>query len=132
MSAQRLTLTLLWWIWGVALLICMIPLSLQPVIFGTDTQKVWQWLLPNILPTMTMVGAAAYADPKPNTATQPIVIFYFALATSIIYLILLTVSIVAGAFFSPKPLEALRASSLWLAPFQGFVSSYLAYHFIKK
>jgi hypothetical protein len=132
---QRILLTVLWWLWGIALLILLIFLSLQPAIFGQDTQKIWQWFLPNILPTLTMVGAAAYAAPQPTVGAPaaPAMLFLFALGTSILYLLALTFSIIFSAFYQPNaPLDFLNQSSLWLGPLQGFVSSALAFYFVKK
>lgn len=79
-----------------------------------------------------MVGAVAYQDAPSDVRKKIGIIFGFAIITSVSYLIALTVTILAGAFYSPSPLESLRGSSLWLAPLQGFASSSLAFFFVKN
>jgi hypothetical protein len=104
---------------------------MQPKLFGDDTEKVWQWFLPNILPTLTMVGVAAYAG-RQRVGRLPLTVFIFAIATSLLYLFVLTATMIVGSLFEAQPLEFMRRSSLWLAPLQAFASSSLAYYFVKK
>ena len=128
--SRRAVLTAIWWIWGVALFLILIALTLQTRLFGDDTQKVWQWFLPNIVPAMTMVGFTAYAAPAPQAQQQPGGLFAMAAGVSCVYLALLTLSVV-GTLFSAQPLQFMTGSSLWLAPMQGFAVAGLSVFFVK-
>jgi hypothetical protein len=128
--SKRAILTTIWWGWGLLLILLLIALSLQTKLFGPDMTKVWQWFLPNILPAMTMVGFTAYATPAPDVS-PPSGLFVMALTVSGIYLLVLTVSVV-GTLFASHPLDFVTASSLWLAPLQGFAMAGLSLFFVKK
>lgn len=133
MLRQRLTLTILWWSWGLALFLLLAALSYQPAIFGEDSSAAWEWFLPNITPTMMLVGAVAYAKRGPRTvarrAREPL--FLLSLIVSIFYLAMLTLPML-GAFYSVDPLALLRKSNLWLGPLQGLSASTLAIFFTKE
>ena len=128
----QLTLTGLWWGWGLLLFLLLVALSSQSAIFGDDASAAWQWFLPNITPSMGLVGAASYARRK-TADVEPAVIkplFLMAAIVSAVYLLLLTVSLL-GVFFSTDPLAWLGKSSLWLGPLQGLAASALAVFFAK-
>jgi hypothetical protein len=128
--SKRAILTVIWWAWGLLLILLLVVLSLQSRLFGPDVTKVWQWFLPNIVPAMTMVGFTAYAAPSPE---GPIGsgLFGMAVAVSCFYLLVLSVSVV-GTLFVAQPLEFVTMTSLWLAPLQGFATTGLALFFVKK
>ena len=128
--SQRAMLTTLWWVWGLLLILLLIVLSLQPALFGDDVEKAWQWFLPNLVPAMTMVGFTAYVSPAPaDPGTRNL--FPLALGVSAFYLAILTLSVV-GTLFTPRPLDFLTRSSLWLAPLQGFALAGLGVFFVKR
>ncbi len=87
-------------------------------------------LLPALAAAALATGAAAYAAPQQDP-TAPGAMFPFAIATSLIYLLVLSFSILA-TLFQAHPLGFLQQSSLWLAPLQGFASSGLALYFVKR
>ena len=132
LTRYQLTLTILWWGWGLLLFILLVALSSQSAIFGDQTSAAWQWFLPNITPSMGLVGAAAYARRK-TADIEPAVIkplFLMAVIVSGVYLVLLTVALL-GVFFSAQPLAWLGKSNLWLGPLQGLAASALAVFFAK-
>lgn len=128
--SQKAVLTIVWWVWGLVLILFLIVLSLQPALFGGDTEKVWQWFLPNLIPAMTMVGFTAYTAPAPAQETS-MNLFPLAVGVSAIYLAVLTLS-VAGTLFTADPLAFLAMSNLWLAPLQGFALAGLGVFFVRK
>lgn len=131
--SKRGVLTTVWFIWGGILLVLFIVLTLAPTLFGSDTQKAWQWFLPNLIPVLTLVGAGAYAAPPPTapSAGSSSGSFPLALGSSVFYLLLLTGSLLS-TLFSTTPLETLTMSSLWLGPVQGIATSGLALYFVKR
>ena len=131
-TRYQLTLTILWWGWGLLLFILLVALSSQSAIFGDQTSAAWQWFLPNVTPSMGLVGAATYAQRK-TADIEPTVIrplFLMAVIVSAVYLMLLTVALL-GVFFSAQPLDWLGKSNLWLGPLQGLAASALAIFFTK-
>lgn len=127
----QLVLTLLWWGWGVLLILALAVLSSQPKIFS-DASAAWGWFLPNLTPTMMLVGAAAYTKQKTSDLRAETIgpLFLISLLVSIVYLLLLTGSIV-GVLFSSQPIDWLGKSSLWLGPMQGLAASSLGAFFSK-
>lgn len=127
---QKLILTILWWVWGLGLFAMLAMVSYQPAIFGEDADAAWQWFLPNITPTLMLVGAVAYvkrgergADIEARRA-----VFLITLIVSIFYLLALTVAILS-VFYSVDPLATMRKSGLWLGPLQGLTASFLGIFF---
>ena len=55
----RLTLTYTWWVWGVVLFALITLFSVLPA-SAAASPDIWPWFLPNILPVLTLVGAASY------------------------------------------------------------------------
>ena len=127
---QKLILTVLWWAWGLSLFALLAMISYQPAILGKDADAAWQWFLPNITPTLMLVGAVAYVrrgEQAPEIeARNPL--FVITLIVSVFYLIALTAAILS-VFFSTDPLAAMRKSGLWLGPLQGLTASFLGIFF---
>jgi hypothetical protein len=127
---QKLVLTLLWWIWGLSLFALLAMISYQPAILGKDADAAWQWFLPNITPTLMLVGAVAYIrrGEQAQDVEARSTLFLITLIVSIFYLIALTAAILS-VFFSADPLAAMRKSGLWLGPLQGLTASFLGIFF---
>lgn len=129
MLRQQLILTLLWWGWGLALLVLLVVLSYQPAIFGDDVSAAWEWFLPNIIPTLGLVGAASYQRRRSGQdAPASSHLFLITVAASAVYLLLLTAAELS-VLFTTDPVKTLRTSSLWLAPLQGLCASALGVFF---
>ena len=109
--------TLIWWIWGGALISAMVVFSVLLPLFGEDVRGAWEWFMPNLLPPMALVGGISYQQarhPKPQKANDGRSPSRFAaFALSILYLLLLTIS-VGGTLMVEDPLESLRTANLWL------------------
>jgi len=111
MKRGKLILSLLWFVWGGAILLTMVAFSTSPL-FGPDLGKAWEWLIPRVLPMMALVAglqwaAAAPAKAKP-LSKAPIL---GTLAFSVIYLGLLSFSLL-NPLSSDNPLEALKLFDL--------------------
>jgi hypothetical protein len=130
MIRQKLILTLLWWVWGLTLFALLAMISYQPAILGQDADAAWQWFLPNITPTLMLVGAVAYIKRGDRSAGVEArgPLFVITLVVSIFYLLALTVAILS-VFYSTDPLAAMRKSGLWLGPLQGLTASFLGIFF---
>lgn len=131
-TRYQLTLTALWWGWGVVLILLLVALSSQSAIFGDQTAAAWQWFFPNITPTMGLVGAAAYTKgTSPSVASGAIKpLFILALVASLVYLILLTAALL-GVFFTAHPISWLTKTNIWLGTVQTLTASTLGAFFAK-
>ncbi len=128
--SPKLTLTILWWTWGLALVAYAAALSQNSVLFPEPAQ-VWSWFVPNIFPTMTLVGAAAYGGRKfpVRVGEGATALFIIAIAASLLYLFLVTQALI-NSQVATGPIESLRTASLWLGPTQGLVTSLLGFFFV--
>lgn len=107
-----------------------------PQLFGDNTQKAWQWLLPNILPPVGVVfgiqlaggGSKKGKDAEPKAAPVPMPASFasgnYALAFSWLFILALLVS-VFGVLFSPAPIDFLNMTNYWLAPLLGLAMAML-------
>lgn len=129
MHRQRVILTSLWWAWGLLLIVLQVILSYQPAIFGDQASAAWEWLLPNLTPTLLLVGAVSYQQRRVERKSADYRhLFGIALAASAIYLLLLTMAILS-VLFTTDPVAMLHKSNLWLGPLQGLTASVLGVFF---
>src|SRR5262249_37285086 len=130
MARQRMILTLLWWCWGVALIVVMVILSNQPVIFGDDPKNAWDWFVPNLSPTLLLVGGVAIRQRGTGKEEPgaPGYVFMLTLLMSILYLLALTVALVSVVFVT-NPVAELHKSNIGLGVIQGLAASFLGVFF---
>lgn len=130
-EGAKITLTYLWWVWGMLLFGLLIVFSLLPATQHLSTDAL-SWFLPNLLPVLTLVGAASYKEGQ-STASQkrkpagPLL--PIAIGLSIAYLAALS-ACVAVLFLSGKPVEAVQPTSLFLGPLQAAVTTFLGLFFV--
>jgi hypothetical protein len=133
MQGYRLRLMLTWLVGGGVVLLIMI---LQTTFghYGDDAQGAWQWLLPNLIPTLTLVmGVSAFTRPDPATTPSGIKsLFTICMAMSIFYLLVLVLPILLQPMVGGAPLPLLRQSNLWLGPLQGLASTLLGVFFARE
>lgn len=100
---------------------------------ATDIERVWSWLLPSIMPTLSLVigtyAATALSQiDRPRTVDR--VFFRVAVALSIAYLIIVTLAIFLYPASSQPALVTLDRIALVLGPTQGLVSACLGVFFV--
>ena len=133
MQAYRLKLALTWLVGGALIFLVMVLQSMLGKYEG-ETQAAWEWLLTNIVPTLTLVLGITTLT-KPGTQASPEGVrslFYISLAASIFYLLLLALPILLQPLVSATPLPFLRQSNLWLGPLQGVVTTLLGVFFTRE
>lgn len=127
-------------VWLIGGLLIFTIVILQSLIghFGDQMYKVWQWLLPSIMPTMTMVisvlGASALAPFFSGLVVRK-TFYRTAEYLSIFYLFLLLLTILIQPFVSAsvdEEIKSLSSSNLFLGPLQGLVGSALGVLFASK
>lgn len=131
MERGKLILTALWWVWGLLLFALLIALSKNPL-FGSQLRTAWEWFVPNLVPTMSMVGATAYASRSGKAVGGPVLTpaFVICLVASVAHLGALTLALLATQS-STTPLGDLRNANLWLGPLQALAVSSLSVFFLK-
>lgn len=123
------------WFSGVSVILVIVVLQSLLGRYGERTQEAWGWLLPTIMPTLGMIiTVLGYTALDPH-ATEFVVRKTFlriALFLSVLYLVLILLTICIQPLTSTDPVELMRMSNLWLGPFQGLVASALGVLFVSK
>jgi len=138
--AQKLILTAIWWGFGILLISVFMWLSSVDSVFGLKQDIAVDWLLPHLIPTMTLTGAAAYAGSDKAAAREkptgkaP---FVLACVASVFYLALLSFIIVTTLAGSPQEsangvVDALLSKNKILGVFQGLAASAIGVFFVKR
>lgn len=128
-------LTLIWWLWGSLLIVLLVVLSNLPL-FGEDVRAAWEWFIPNLIPTMALVGGIEYQSGKAQertagTRSRSRKGLMIAIGLSVLYLLLLTITLF-GALMSDAPLDKLRTSNLWLGPLLALNTAALGVRFARR
>jgi len=111
---------------------------LLQTIFGryeTDIIEVWGWLLPTIMPTLSLIIGVLVMDAVgKGVKIQTVDRFFFRLSyiLSLSYLVVVSITIFIEPFSPLSAVELMKQSNLWLGPFQGLVSASLGAFFIKR
>jgi hypothetical protein len=123
------------WLGGCTVILLIVVLQSLLGKFGAQTQDAWGWLLPTIMPTLSMIVAVlGYTALDPNRAASVVRKSFFRIATylSTLYLILILLTILVQPLTAAPPQELMNLSNLWLGPFQGLVASALGVLFVSK
>ncbi len=107
--------------------------------FGSKLNEAWGWFFQNTLPSLSLIISVFVIDSQSsNSEDRQVDIFYFRLCKyiSLAYLFTILITLlaepVATSLSEKTTIQFLDNSSLWLAPFQGIVTSSLGIFFIKK
>lgn len=131
-GTARLLLTYVWWVWGLLLFTIVIYFTMKAD--GADkAQQAWQWFLPNLMPVLSLVGAAAYQEGKMNEAGRvqragPMLAA--TLGISAFYLVVLS-ACTLQLVFSGDPIAAVRPTGLFLGPLQAATTTFLGLFFVR-
>ncbi|SRR5216683_3013231 len=120
------------WLAGAAvLLLLMIAQSIGNK-YGDATDQAWGWLLPTMIPTLSLiVGAFAAAARRPiDQATVDGFSYRLTFWLSAFYLLLVLAVPLAQPLTGRPPLELMRLSKLWLEAVQGIVGISLGVYFV--
>jgi hypothetical protein len=123
------------WLFGSSISFLIILLQTILGRYGDRTNEAWGWLLPNIVPTLSLIIGVLVSDAFNQSEESVAVdkfVFRLAFLLSTIYLMVLTLTIVAQPFSELNPLELMKQSNLWLTPLQGLVSAVLGAFFVQR
>lgn len=132
-SQAKKKMAVVWLLFSAAIFTLFIILTITK--FGEESQVAWNWLLPSILPTLSLIIGILVTDAKTNTPEEHKVnkfYYYLALGFSIFYLSLLFCLILFHGKFPIGIDEMFRRSNLFLAPIQGLVSAVIGIFYYKS
>lgn len=131
-TAQR-KLLLIWLIGSAPALILMLVRTLGPNADGIE--NVWGWLLPTVMPTLSLVvgtyAATALAVPDGHRTVDSL-FFRVSVALSASYLLIVILAIVSYPFSKTPALVLLERIGIVLGPVQGLVSACLGVFFVSQ
>lgn len=102
--------------------------------YGDDVNRAWGWLLPTVLPTLSlMIGQLVYDTVEGSGGDKLIDRFLFRLTAwlSSVYLLCVSLVILFQPVFKLGPIEMMTQSSVWLGPLQGLVVAAMGAFFVK-
>jgi len=103
--------------------------------YGDRVQEAWGWLLPLLLPTLSLIIGVFVADPLNKvleSARTSRFVYRLALCLSSVYLLALLVVALVGQLTKLAPLDLMKVSSLGLGPLGGLVTAAVGIFFVKK
>lgn len=126
-------LVLVWLIGSCPSIALLLTRSFGP--HAEEIDKVWSWLLPSIMPTLSLVvgtyAATALTQLK-EERTVDRMFFRVAIALSIVYLLIVTLTVWIYPFSSSPATTVLARTGLILGPVQGLVSACLGVFFVSN
>lgn len=132
MKKAKTVLTILWFVFsGILFLLFLVQTIFNR--YGDLAEEAWGWLLPAIMPTLSLIVAAFVAEAAGRVAPKPGVsrlIFTVSVMLSSFYFIAICLVVFLGPFSDMGPLTLMKTSNLALGPLQGLVSASIAIFFI--
>jgi len=128
-------LTKLWFIGSGFPFLMLFFQSLSANKYGDKLSEAWGWLLPTIMPSLSLIIGVLILDvSKQGIKTKMIDSFIYRLTftLSLIYLIFVSLTFILPPIANIQTIEFMKKSNLWLGPFQGLVSASLGVFFIKR
>jgi hypothetical protein len=104
--------------------------------FGEDLRDAWAWLLPNLMPTLSLIVGVFVADMQRGAQEKHVDSFVFrmAMGLSLVYFATILITLLAiplSGLHGMQPIDLLKTSNLWLAPLQGLAAAALGAFFVK-
>lgn len=103
--------------------------------YGDEVDDAWGWMLPTILPTLSLIVGVFVSDALGkgiHVVTVDKFLFILTLGLSATYLFAVFLTIVIQPIAEIAPPDLMKQSHLWLGPFQGLVSASLGAFFNRK
>lgn len=132
-EAQK-RISILWFLYaGLIFMVILLQTLLNK--FGSKTDEVWNWILPNLVPTLSIILTVFLAEiGKLKESVKNVNVFYFRLVLflSLFYLTILFLIILIIPFISDSFIDIINSSNLYLAPLQGLVGIAIGFFFVKS
>ena len=102
--------------------------------YGDQATDAWGWLLPTILPTLSLILGVLVMDARGKVVREQEVdrfLFDLTVGLSAVYLLMVALTIFVQPLVSTGAIALMKQSKLWLGPFQGLVSGSMGAFFVK-
>lgn len=102
--------------------------------YGDKSSEAWSWLLPTIMPTLSlMIGVLVMDALGRGIKIMEVDVFLFKLTfgLSSAYLAAVLLIVLLQPLSTLSPFELMSQSNLWLGPFQGLVAAAMGAFFVK-
>jgi hypothetical protein len=102
--------------------------------YGDDGNEIWGWLLPTVVPTLSLIIGVMVFDAVQNENTQRKVdrfLFRLTVGLSAAYLAAVFLVIALQPLAAAPPLQLMTQANIWLGPFQGLVAAAMGSFFVK-
>lgn len=121
------------WFGGAGILFFILFLQTAFGHYGGKASDAWSWLLPSLMPTLSLMIGVLVADAmgKPALAEADAFFFKLTFAISSSYLGALLLLFLLQPISSVTPFDMMTQSNLWLGPFQGLVAAAMGAFFVK-
>lgn len=126
------------WIVGSLLIFSLVIYQSLASVYADRVQDVWEWLLPTLIPTLTLIVTVAASTAFMSSAPSAVVrrsFYRIAFGLSAFYLVLILFTILTLPAFNriiSARIDSLHTSNLWIGPIQGIVASALGVLFASK
>lgn len=126
-------LALLWFI-ACGLLFILLLVQTFTDKHGEAVNKVWNWLLGAVLPTLSLMVGAFVADFGSEVEERKVGSFLYRLAfgLSLFYLLVVASVFLVQPVTGKPAIELMNQSSVYLTAFQGLVAAVIGVFFVKK
>jgi hypothetical protein len=103
--------------------------------YGDKANEAWSWLLPVILPTLSLIVGVLVSDSVGTSVGTKMVdgfLFKISVLLSVIYLLCAASVIFLSPLVNTPVLQLMNSSNLGLGPMQGLVSACIGVFFTSK
>ena len=133
MATCKRRLATLWFLAGGFLFLVV---TVQTVLgkYGDGASDAWGWLLPTVLPTLSLILGVLVMDARGKAMKDQEVdrfLFDLTLGLSAVYLLIVALTIFVQPWVSTGAIALMKQSKLWLGPFQGLVSGSMGAFFVR-
>jgi uncharacterized YccA/Bax inhibitor family protein len=124
-------------LWFAASGFLFIVVTVQTILgkYGDQATDAWGWLLPTILPTLSLILGVLVMDARGKMMKVEEVdrfLFDLTLGLSAAYLLMVALTIFVQPLVSAGAIALMKQSKLWLGPFQGLVSGSMGAFFVRR
>lgn len=132
LAKKRLGVT--WLILSAIILLIFIAWTIGSPLFADKATVAWNWLLPIIMPTLSLVIGIFVVDTNTQTPNKVVDVFIYriAICLSVFYLMLILFIIMLYWVSSDSIFIVFGKSNLFLGPIQGLVSAAIGVFFYKR
>lgn len=141
MTRYKIIISSLWWGAGLTILVLFLWLTANPQVFGNQTDKAIDWIIPHLVPTLTLTGAVAFVQRGTEAAAPPSDqmkhAFLLTMAVSSVYLLVLGGALVLSISGAPAEtangvIDRLYGWNKILGVIQGLAASAIGVFFVRS